>query len=134
MPIYGLTRRNHMDDFIADFFSKATETVTRYPLTNIGYDDNHVLYIELAVAGFSKEDISIDLTGDILTITGVKSDSEELVDINWKEKNISSKDFERKIRLGDSYLGSEINASMEDGILSIIIPSTTPDKTVITIK
>ena len=132
MPFYGLTRRSPMDDFIADFFSNAGKDVTRYPLTNIGYDSEDTLHIQLALAGFSKDDISIDLKGDILTITGEQSTAYE--GITWMHHNVSTKNFERRISLGENYIGSQVQAKMVDGVLNITIKSTEPDKTVIAIE
>ena len=132
MPLYGLATRSPMDDFIADFFSNAGKDVNRYPLTNIGYDSEDTLHIQLALAGFSKEDLTIDLKGDILTIVGVKPSTYE--DITWMHHNVSSKDFERRISLGENYIGSAVQAKMTNGILDIIIKSTEPDKTVIAIE
>lgn len=125
-----------MDRFIEDFFSlpNGNTGVQRYPLTNIATDENMNLYIEIAVAGFSKEDISMELKGNKLHITGVYSEKDDLVSLRYYQQNISQRDFNRVIALDERYLQGDINASIEDGILSVIISPIEPDKKLIEIK
>ena len=128
--------KKSMDELFNELFMtpRGLKEVPRYPLTDIAIDENENLYIEVAVAGFSKEDITIDIKGDKLIIQGVYSDSDDLVDLKYVQRHISTKDFERIIKLNDVYIDGEVNASMEDGILSVIIQRKEPTKTSIAIK
>ena len=78
--------------------------------------------------GFKKEDISIDIDKDCLTIAAERKDESEDED---KERN-----YVRRERFYGSYSRSfnvkgidteAINASYADGILTLTMPSKTPD-------
>ena len=64
-----------------------------YPPYNvIRKDDGHFL-IEIAVAGFSKEDIDLTLEKGVLTVTGKKKGGTDTRD--YTHRGISSRGFER---------------------------------------
>lgn len=107
--------------------------VKRYPLTDISYDENKNLYVEIALAGFSRDDITVEHKGDSIVITGVHS-KDELVDVQYVQQHISQRDFERVIKLNPIYRESDVQAGMEDGILSIIIAPSQVKQTFIQIS
>ena len=104
-----------------DWFFKGFpgDKVTRYPLTNLGVDEDDILHVEVAVAGFSKEDIALEQNGNKLCLKGSKK--EESKDIKYMQKHISTSNFERTIILHDNYVGGEVNASVADGICKITV-------------
>ena len=91
------------------------------PHNLIKREDNYLL--QLAVAGYSKEDIDIKHKDDVLTIIGHKDDK----DINYLHKGISSKRFERTFSLNSNI--EVIDATMEDGILSVALHKHVPEDT-----
>ena len=106
--------------------------VKRYPLTDISMDKNKVVYIELAVAGFSKEDIDLEIKGNKLHIKG--TNSREELDLEYVQRHISNQDFERVIALDDKYLSGKFDAELNDGILTIMIEPVEPEKIKISLK
>lgn len=94
------------------------------------YKDDVNNYIELALAGYKKDMIKIDVDGNFLVVSGEKKLNDE---IKYYEKNIYDKKFEKKFRLSDVMNKEKIFAEMEDGILKITIPYT-PEKKPINIK
>ena len=80
--------------------------------------------IELAIAGFSKDDISIELKDHVLTITG---DREARRDQNkYVHKGISGRKFVKSFRLSEY---AEVNgADLTDGILTVSIEVVLPEK------
>jgi len=98
-----------------------------YPLTNIcRSEQDGILFIEVAVPGFSKEDIEVSVQENILTIKGTVP-SEFLADeagMKFHQKNIEIRSFTRKIRLMPEFAKSEtLRASVDCGILTVsIIP------------
>ena len=89
-------------------------------------DGNYVLEAELP--GFKKEDITIDLDKDCLTITATRNSESDEED---KERN-----YVRRERFYGSYSRSfnvsgintdEISASYNDGILSVSMPKKEPE-------
>ena len=89
-------------------------------------DGKYVLEADLP--GFKKEDISVDIDKDCLTIAAERKDESEDED---KERN-----YVRRERFYGSYSRSfnvkgidteAINASYADGILTLTMPSKTPE-------
>lgn len=103
----------------SDFFDYQTRINKFYRLSSssIKMLDNEYL-ITLAVPGFSKEQIKIDLNDSILTILAENSQKSEDED---DKKNTSSK-FKQVIRLGNDIERDSIKSSLKDGILTITIP------------
>jgi HSP20 family protein len=104
-----------------------TDKVNRYPLTNLGVDENdNSLIIEIAVAGFGKKDVKLDLKGNVLHIIGNKLKNLDEEKVNYIQRHISISEFERTIVLHDNYVGGDITANLEDGILTIKVSSKIP--------
>lgn len=92
-----------------------------YPPHNIVKIDDDNYLIEIAVAGFKRENIDIQLKDSILTVTGKKDDAR-----SYTHKGISSRDFVRAFTLGE-YV--QVNgANLEDGILAIQLERVVPEE------
>lgn len=110
------------------------EKIPRYPLTNIGYDDEDNLFIEIAVAGFNKNDIKINLRGNEIHIIGEKKDTNESNIRKYLQQHISTNNFERIIVLHELYVNGDIDAEFQNGILTIIVKPKESAKKEIKIK
>ena len=107
-----------------------SKEVRRYPLTDMYVAKDDSVVIDIAVAGFDKDDIDIELVGDTLVITGKLPDDE---DKDYIQEFISKSDFERKIRLGKHHINGEIKAGYKNGILTITVSKTEEPKKLIEI-
>lgn len=92
----------------------------KYPFTDVGVDDNENLFIDVALPGFTKDDIEIERIGEKLHIRGAANFAEEIVE-EYFEQNIVQDDFERIIVIDDKYQAGSVVASMADGLLTIMI-------------
>lgn len=101
----------------------ATETVAeKFPPHNIIKVDDHRYIVELAVAGFAKDDISIKRIDNILEIRGYTSQANK--EIQYLHKGIGTRTFTKTIRLADTI---EIRGSeFKDGILRISFENVIP--------
>jgi len=125
------------DDFFKDFdwMIPAGKEVRRYPLTNLYYDKkNEKVIVEVAMAGFSKDDIEIEIDGDMLVISGTKEVVEKSEDIETIQEHISSASFERKIKLHKDFLDGDIEAEYKDGLLKVVVSRKEKPKKLIEIK
>ncbi|MCK5644120.1 MAG: Hsp20 family protein, partial [Gammaproteobacteria bacterium] len=77
--------------------------------------------IEFALAGFSADDVDINVENNIVTITGAKEDDER--DYIWN--GISARKFAKKFTLTDYW--EVIGAEFKDGILVISLKQEIPD-------
>lgn len=118
--------KNFNDNFLfntvgfEDFFehmSKNTKKVfDNYPPYNIKKISEDKYEIEMAVAGFGKSDIEIEMVGDKLTIAGsVESDTEEGVE--YYHRGLADRKFKRQFTIADKV---EVRgAELINGILRI---------------
>lgn len=71
--------------------------------------------IQVALPGWKKEQISVDVHKNTLTIKGEKD--QDPTEREWIHKGISGKSFQKQLKLDDSLEVS--NAVLEDGMLYI---------------
>lgn len=101
-----------------------TNSSLSYPPYNVLKYDDDSYALELAVAGFKKDEIDITVKDNTLTITGEKLSPE--VDEYFIHRGIATRKFTRSFALGEFM---EINrAEMENGILSIRIDRIVPEE------
>jgi molecular chaperone IbpA len=95
-----------------------------YPPYNvIKRDDGHFL-IEIAVAGFKKDDIDLTLEKGVLTITGKHKGSSNTRD--YAHRGISQRAFERSFTLIDTI--KVVGADIVDGLLVVILENDIPEE------
>ncbi|MHA1268443.1 MAG: Hsp20/alpha crystallin family protein [Candidatus Helarchaeota archaeon] len=113
--------RSHklFDDFFEDFFPERQIVNTSYsfrPKLNINeLNDRYEFY--LAIPGFDKNDIEIDVNEDLLTIKSHKDFSEFPRNFIYKEMDYTN--FNRQIHIPKDIDINNIKASLEKGILKI---------------
>lgn len=113
------------DDVLERLFQAHDHFVssTSYPPYNIITDDNKYR-IEVALAGFKKEDIDISLTKNVLSVSGTTPKAE--ADRNIAYRGIATRKFKRSFALSDN---TEVKAAkMEDGMLLIEIERIIPEE------
>lgn len=116
------------------FRSPSMDTkIARYPLTDLGIDKDKNLHIAVAIAGFGKDDVELELKGNKLHIRGTKETSTS-DEVEYIQKHISSTHFDRVIVLHENYVGGEITAKVQDGILTINVEPKEQQKKLITIN
>lgn len=104
----------------SDVFALAKQS---YPPYNIVKVDENEYTVEVALAGFSKEDISIETENNVLTIKGSKNtETDETV---YLVKNIANRKFSLSFSLGEYIEASR--AEMEDGMLYVDLKRFVPE-------
>lgn len=90
----------------------------------VNIDDKTDRYIVSVYAtGFSKENIKLSVTDDVLFISGTRS-IDENDQPNFAKQEFPVKNFERMISLEGQVDVAGISAKQEDGILYITLPKT----------
>ena len=96
---------------------------TKYPPHNIiKYNDNEYV-VELAVAGFSREELEITVEDCVLIMIGTKGEFDN--EIEYLHKGISAKSFRKTIKLADTVIVKD--AEFIDGILSVYLENIIPE-------
>jgi molecular chaperone IbpA len=99
------------------------KTVT-YPPHDIVKIDDKNYRVDVAVAGFSEDEVSVTLERDVLTISGKRQEQNEKSEYVFR--GIAKRDFDLKFNLYNKFLKVD-NAVMKDGILSIQFVSVVPE-------
>jgi molecular chaperone IbpA len=101
----------------------ANQVQNNYPPYNVlKHDDNH-FEIEIAVAGFEKEDIKIEVDQDQLIIRGQRLKDED--SDKYLHRGLAARDFERSWTLAE-YM--EVgDAELTNGILRVKLTRIVPD-------
>ena len=93
-----------------------------YPPYNIVRDGDNIR-IELAVAGFSEKDISVDVQDSTLMIKSVSNSDES--DTDFLYKGIASRSFERSFHLAKTVIVDD--AKLVNGILTVYMHNEIPE-------
>ena len=120
-------------DSIFDEFDRMLESVDRghinanYPPYNIKKINENQYFIEVALAGFAKEDIDVELKDSTLT---VKNKLQEKVSDDKSNgvihKGISTRQFERVFTIAEDIKVKE--AELKNGLLSIDLERIIPEE------
>ena len=102
----------------------AATAANNYPPHNIVKYDDTYYEIELAVAGFTKQDITIEVNQDLLTITGKKPGDVTYTKKEFLHRGLAFRDFEQTFTLAE-YMEVE-DAKVENGMLTIGIKRLIP--------
>jgi molecular chaperone IbpA len=105
---------------------KASMKAVNYPPYNVKKVDENKYVIELAVAGFGKQDIELELKDKVLSIKG-NVNSDEKDDPLYLYKGIANRAFTRQFTIADQV---EIqNAELINGMLKIWLENVAPKPT-----
>jgi molecular chaperone IbpA len=139
LPAFDPSRNNTYSigfDRMFDSLTSSTgyeERQHTYPPYNIIKVSDTEYIIELAVAGFAKNDIEIRMIADKLSINSIDLKTSEVPQQEYLHKGISARHFKRGFTLSEDMIVKD--ASMEDGILTIQMERIVPeDKKPRTIK
>lgn len=98
-------------------------TSTGFPPYNIVKDGDYNYTIEMALAGYSKKDIEVEVADGVLSIKSIKeSDGKE----NSLYHGIANRQFTRKFTLADDIIVKD--GKLEDGMLSIELERVIPEE------
>ena len=98
-------------------------TSTGYPPYNIRKEGDYYYAIEMALAGFAKTDIEVEVSEGTLTVRSVKDKTEEDSVVH---RGISFRKFERKFTLADDIIVNA--ATLENGMLNINLERVVPEE------
>lgn len=79
-------------------------------------------YVDMAVPGLGKEDFTIDLDNQILSIASEHVEGNDRVEENYTRREFGYGSFKRTFTLPESVDEAKIKASYENGILSVHLP------------
>ena len=106
-----------------DALLNTQQQTTTFPPHNIVKLDDYRYIVELAIAGFSKEEVEINVKDSLLEIKGNKAAPDEAV--KYLHKGIGTRSFIKTIKLAETV---EVRgADFKDGILRVGLENVIPE-------
>jgi molecular chaperone IbpA len=112
------------DRFFERFASMPTYEDTSYPRFNVTKNGDSYT-IEVALAGYSKEDIVVERVDDVLRIQGEKS-LRDVADESYLHRGITRKAFKRAFTISEDVRIDK--AAFVDGILTVDLHVEIPEE------
>ena len=111
-----------MDDYLDRFFNESPQT-SNYPPYNLIQLNNHESTLEIALAGFKKDELKVYTEFGKLYVEGEKETTE--VDGEFVHKGLAQRSFERVWQItDDTEIGS---VKFEDGLLTVELNKIVPE-------
>lgn len=116
-------------DLFADFFENAfapmyTEVWPRVDIEET--DDAYIIKAEMP--GLKKEDVSIEIRNNVLSISGEKKEVREEKSKNVHRRESFTGSFCRNFSLPDQVSVEKVDAEFKDGVLRLTIPKSEEKK------
>ena len=109
------------DEMTRSFANNKNDNYPPYNLIKL--DDTHYV-VEVAVAGFTEEEIDVEVKESSLIVKGTKAKQEQETD--YVHKGISTRSFDRNFALADNV---EVRAAtVKNGILAIALEQVIPEE------
>ena len=133
----GLLGGTIFDNFFNDFFmppeifnSHLTKTVSGYPVADIYHGEDGSTIMEFALAGFNKDDLTIDVQPEKRSITVSANTTPSENSDGTQTRRIARRSFTKTyVNYDDNLDLTAANATFENGLLTVSVPrrpETTP--------
>ena len=110
-----------MDEYLSRVFD-LHETTSNYPPYNLIQVSNVESRLEIALAGFKKEEVNVYTEYGKLFVEGQKETND---DINYTHRGLAQRSFTRAWTLSDE---TEVRSvTFEDGLLTLVLGKVVPD-------
>lgn len=125
--------KKFFEDFDSPFFGewggRPFNSGNFAPRVNVT-EDNENLYVNAEIPGIDKNDVKINIVGDVLTISGEKKSEQKDEKKNYYRIERSYGSFSRSFTLPSEVVVDKISADYKDGVLNITLPKTEQAKVV----
>jgi HSP20 family protein len=101
-------------------FQPAIEAKISHPVDI--FETKHGLHFEVACTGLSKEDVDLNIEGDILKISYQRFEKKEYEDRTYIHQGVAKRSFNLGYKIASKFDLSQAEAMMENGLLAIRIP------------
>jgi molecular chaperone IbpA len=115
-------------DRLAGLLESAARTSSEsgYPPYNIETTGENAYRIEIAVAGFTPDELNIEVKENLLTVTGRKTANDDTsTQKTYLHRGLAERDFERRFQLADYVIVTDAN--LVNGLLSVELKRELPE-------
>ena len=116
--------RTFCGDFM-DIESYANRSHSTAPVPTNVLETNKSYRIQVALPGYKRDQIHLEVNDDVLLITAEVTTEEKEENKKYRKQEIFSSSFQRSILLPEDINDNNIKASFKDGLLNIELPKST---------
>jgi len=98
-----------------------------YPPCNVWSGDEDIL-VTCELPGVAKDDVNISVTGDTLTISGERKADDKVDQATYHRRERGTGSFSRSVQLPGRVEAEKVDASYEDGVLTLRLPKAAEEK------
>jgi HSP20 family protein len=98
-----------------------------YPAVNVWFKEDELM-VSAELPGFTPEAINLSVLGDTLTLSGSRKEEELPENAQYHRNECAFGDFNRTIRLPFSVDADQVNATYENGLLTVKLVRAEADK------
>jgi len=133
--LFPLEFNSLVDSLFNDSLGKFERNVFFKPRVDVKETEKDY-QLHFTLPGLNKEEISIDVEGDVLTVSGERKLNTETKEEKFHSVESYYGKFNRSFNLPENIDQSNIDAQLNNGILSLILPKTDikKNKTIVEIK
>jgi HSP20 family molecular chaperone IbpA len=111
-----------LDNYFDDFFK--IQTPSNYPPYNLVQLNNHESRLEVALAGFKKDEVKVYTEFGKLHVEGIKEGKE--TDVEYTHRGLAQRSFTRTWQLSDDCEVRQV--VFADGLLTVELGKVVPEK------
>ena len=111
-----------LDNYFDDFFK--IQTPSNYPPYNLIQLNNHESKLEIALAGFKKDEVKVYTEFGKLHVEGIKEDKE--TDAEYRHRGLAQRSFKRSWTLSEDCEVRQV--VFTDGLLTVELGKVVPEK------
>ena len=121
-----------MNDLVASLFQSLDAVNTavshgNFPPRNIYRMGDNLIVMEFAVAGFSRDELQVEVAGNVLQITGKKNRSAgpDLMSVRYIHRGIAARNFGMRYELPEYWVVAKVELS--NGMLTLRVEQHIPE-------
>ena len=111
-----------LDNYFDRFFHEVHNHQRNYPPYNLINVSNCISKLEIALAGFKKDEVKVYTEYGKLVVEGKKEEKEEE---NYTHRGLAQRSFDRSWTIADETVVKEVN--FEDGLLTVALGKIVPE-------
>lgn len=119
--------QNDMNRLLGDMTRNRMRKASAFPAINIWAAEDSAM-ITAEIPGVDKKDLDINVTGDTLTLSGVRKQAELPDDVRYHRQERRFGEFNRSIQLPYTVDVNKVKATFNNGVLSVDLPRVEAEK------
>ncbi|HET8771666.1 MAG TPA: Hsp20/alpha crystallin family protein [Gemmatimonadaceae bacterium] len=125
-PLFSL--RREMDRLFDDTFGRAATNSTSWTPAVDVREEKDAFVFQLELPGVSPEAVEVTADGGVLSVSGEKKSEEQRDEDRWHIVERVSGSFRRTFQLPQNVTEEKIDATFEDGVLTVRVPKAEQPK------